>query len=111
VVEHDAAVVAAADHVIDLGPDAGTGGGHVVYSGDVPGLLRADTLTGRFLSRTTTLKLRVRAPRGVLPIVDATAHNLTGLDVDVPIGVFTVVTGVAGSGKSTLVHDAFLVQH
>lgn len=111
VVEHDPDVVAVADHVIDMGPDAGTGGGHVVYSGDVAGLARADTLTGRYFSRGTRLKDTVRTATGVLPIVDAKAHNLTGITVDVPKGVLTVVTGVAGSGKSTLVHEGFLSQH
>ncbi len=109
VVEHDPDVVAVADHVIDMGSDAGTGGGHVVYSGDVAGLSRAETLTGRYFSRGTRLKETVHTATGALPVVDTNAHNLTGITVDVPAGVLTVVTGVAGSGKSTLVHDGFLV--
>ncbi len=108
-VEHDPDVVAVADHVIDMGSDAGTGGGHVVYSGDVAGLSRAETLTGRYFSRGTRLKETVHTATGALPVVDTNAHNLTGITVDVPAGVLTVVTGVAGSGKSTLVHDGFLV--
>lgn len=111
VVEHDPDVVAVADHVIDMGPDAGAGGGHVVYNGDVAGLTRAETLTGRYFSRGIRLKETVRTATGALPVVDANAHNLTGITVDVPSGVLTVVTGVAGSGKSTLVHDGFLPQH
>ena len=110
VVEHDPDVIALADHVIDIGPGAGIHGGEVVYQGDVAGLMTADTLTGRFLSQRQAIKTDVRHPNGWLPIHNARSNNLKHLSVDVPIGVLCVVTGVAGSGKSTLM-DEFLVQH
>jgi excinuclease UvrABC ATPase subunit len=105
VVEHDPDVVLAADHVIDLGPGAGADGGAVLYEGQVAGLRAALTPTAVHLRRPRSVKPVPRRPvRGALEIRGATRHNLHGVDVDVPLGVLTVVTGVAGSGKSTLVH-------
>ena len=111
VVEHDPDVIAVADHVVDLGPGAGTSGGEVVYEGNVEGLHRAQTLTGKFIARESVLKTELREPTGHLSIEDATLHNLQHVTVDVPLGVLTAVTGVAGSGKSTLVHDVLRKQH
>ncbi|GAA2005222.1 excinuclease ABC subunit UvrA [Catenulispora subtropica] len=104
VVEHDRDVIAAADHVIDLGPGAGAAGGRVGYAGDVAGLRASDTLTGRFLDAPIRLRpdAAVRRPTGQLRVAAARAHNLTGFDVSFPTGVLTVLTGVAGSGKSSL---------
>lgn len=104
VVEHDPDVVAVADHVIDLGPGAGRDGGTIGYTGDVTGLTRADTPTGRQYARTKTVNTRPRTPAGFVEIRDATRNNLRDVRVDLPTGVLTVVTGVAGAGKSTLVH-------
>lgn len=104
VVEHKPEVIDIADHVVDLGPRAGRDGGTVQYEGDVAGLRRSDTLTGRFLDHRALLKPTVRSAAGAMPIRDARQHNLRGVDVDVPRGVLTVVTGVAGSGKSSLIH-------
>ncbi|WP_194893027.1 ATP-binding cassette domain-containing protein [Catenulispora pinisilvae] len=113
VVEHDRDVIIAADHVIDLGPGAGTAGGEIGYTGDVTGLRGSGTLTGRFLDEPVRLKPdhALREPTGKLPVVNARAHNLTGFDIDFPTGVLTVVTGVAGSGKSSLAHAVLRVQH
>ncbi|MEO3931134.1 excinuclease ABC subunit UvrA [Micromonosporaceae bacterium B7E4] len=111
VVEHDRDVIAAADHVLDLGPGAGTAGGRVVYAGGLGALTGADTLTGRAMTRGTRLKEAVRTPTGVLPIVNARTHNLRDLSLDIPAGVLTVIAGVAGAGKSSLVGGAFRVQH
>jgi excinuclease ABC A subunit len=102
VVEHDRDVVAAADHVVDMGPGAGTDGGRVVYAGDVAGLRRAATATGRALRRRPVLTRSPRRPTGGLRISGVSLHNLRGVDVVVPRGVLTVVSGVAGSGKTTL---------
>ncbi|BCL32994.1 ATP-binding cassette domain-containing protein [Streptomyces aurantiacus] len=106
VVEHKPQTIAIADHVVDLGPGAGTAGGTVCFEGTVEGLRASDTVTGRHLDDRAALKKTVRTPTGALEIRGATAHNLLGVDVDVPLGVLTVVTGVAGSGKSSLVHGS-----
>ncbi|RIK45663.1 MAG: daunorubicin resistance protein DrrC [Chloroflexi bacterium] len=106
VVEHEPETIAIADHVIDLGPGAGTHGGEVVYAGSVAGLRSSGTLTGRHLDDRAALKAAVRVPTGVLEVRGATTHNLQNVDVDIPLGVLVVVTGVAGSGKSSLVHGS-----
>ncbi|MGO9657824.1 MAG: ATP-binding cassette domain-containing protein [Acidimicrobiales bacterium] len=107
VVEHKPwSAIAIADHVIDLGPGAGTAGGTVCFEGTVEGLRASGTLTGRHLDDRASLKKTVRTPTGPLEIRGATAHNLRNVDVDVPLGVLVVVTGVAGSGKSSLVHGS-----
>ena len=106
VVEHNPETIAIADHVVDLGPGAGTAGGTVCFEGTVEGLRASGTLTGRHLDDRAALKERVRTPTGTLEIRGATAHNLRDVDVDIPLGVLVVVTGVAGSGKSSLVHGS-----
>ena len=106
VVEHKPETIAIADHVVDLGPGAGRDGGRVCYEGPVDGLRSADTVTGRHLDDRARLKDTVREPTGVLEIRGASTHNLQGVDVDLPLGVLCVVTGVAGSGKSSLVHGS-----
>jgi len=106
VVEHKPETIAIADHVVDLGPGAGTGGGTVCFEGSVAGLRAGGTLTGRHLDDRAALKQTVRTPTGTLEIRGATAHNLRDVDVDVPLGVLVVVTGVSGSGKSSLVHGS-----
>ncbi len=106
VVEHKPETIAIADHVVDLGPGAGPAGGTVCFEGTVKGLRASGTLTGRHLDDRATLKETVRTPTGTLEIRAASAHNLRDVDVDIPLGVLVVVTGVAGSGKSSLVHGS-----
>ncbi|MFY1695880.1 ATP-binding cassette domain-containing protein [Solwaraspora sp. WMMA2101] len=106
VVEHKPETIAIADHVVDLGPGAGTAGGQVVFEGTVDGLRASGTLTGRHLDDRATLKEKVRIPTGTLAVRGATANNLRDVDVDIPLGVLVVVTGVAGSGKSSLIHGS-----
>ena len=106
VVEHKPEAIAIADHVVDLGPGAGTAGGEVVFEGTVEGLRASGTLTGRHLDDRASLKPSVRTPSGVLEVRGAGAHNLQDVDVDIPLGVLVVVTGVAGSGKSSLIHGS-----
>jgi excinuclease UvrABC ATPase subunit len=106
VVEHKPEAIAIADHVVDLGPGAGAAGGQVVYEGTVDGLRASGTLTGRHLDDRATLKTVVRKPSGALEVRGANTHNLRNVNVDIPLGVLVVVTGVAGSGKSSLIHGS-----
>jgi excinuclease UvrABC ATPase subunit len=111
VVEHDRDVIAAADHVIDIGPGAGAAGGRIVFAGDAEDLAGSGTLTGRCMTARTRLKDEVRTPTGALPIVNARVHNLRDISIDIPAGVLTAISGVAGAGKSSLINGAFRVQH
>ena len=106
VVEHEPETIAIADQVVDLGPGAGSGGGQICYQGSTDGLRASDTITGRHLDDKVNVKSSVRTPSGVLEIRGAVANNLKQVDVDIPLGVLVVITGVAGSGKSSLVHSS-----
>ncbi len=111
VVEHDPDVIKVADHIVDVGPRAGRHGGEIVFEGSYKGLLNADTLTGKHIKQSVPLKGEFRKPRGKLSVKNAKANNLQNVSVDIPTGVLTVVTGVAGSGKSSLINRVFLQQH
>jgi excinuclease UvrABC ATPase subunit len=111
VVEHDPDVIKVADYIVDMGPRAGSEGGTVVYEGTFAGLLKADTLTGSHLRHILPIKDTFRTATGALPIRHAKANNLKDVSVDIPTGVLTVITGVAGSGKSSLIDQSFLAQH
>ncbi len=111
VVEHDPDVIKVADHVVDVGPLAGPHGGEIVFEGSYADLLKADTITGRHMQQSVPIKDSFRAPTGKLPIKNAKVNNLQNVSVDIPTGVLTVVTGVAGSGKSSLINEVFLHQH
>ena len=111
VVEHDPDVIKVADHVVDVGPLAGPHGGEIVYEGSYANLLKANTLTGKHMQRSIPLKDTFRTPTGKLPIKNAKVNNLQNVSVNIPTGVLTVVTGVAGSGKSSLINEVFQHQH
>ena len=111
VVEHDPDVIKVADHIVDIGPQAGSRGGRIVYEGSFAGLLQADTLTGQHIRQSLPIKESFRPAAGNLSITNARVHNLQNVNVDIPVGVLTVVTGVAGSGKSSLIYQVFLRQH
>ena len=111
VVEHDRDVIKVADHIVDVGPRAGQAGGTIVYQGSYANLLKADTLTGRHLQQSMPIKLEFRPGKGKLRIAKAKINNLQNVTVDIPTGVLTVITGVAGSGKSSLINQTFLRQH
>ncbi|MCS7472503.1 excinuclease ABC subunit UvrA [Myroides odoratimimus] len=107
VVEHDPDVVKIADHIVEVGPKAGREGGKIVFEGNYQDLLKTDTITGKCFSTTKSIKTNVRTANGYMPLHDVTVHNLKNLSVEIPKGILTVVTGVAGSGKSTLINHAF----
>ena len=111
VVEHDPDVIKVADHVVDVGPHAGPHGGEIVYEGSYANLLKANTLTGKHMKQSVPMKEEFRTPTGRLPIKNAKVNNLKNVSVNIPTGVLTVVTGVAGSGKSSLINEVFQHQH
>ena len=111
VVEHDPDVMKVADHIVDVGPHAGSQGGQIMYEGPFQKLSSTDTLTGKHLKQPVAIKSDFRSPSGKLPIKNAKANNLQNVSVDIPKGVLTAITGVAGSGKSSLIHQTFLRQH
>jgi excinuclease UvrABC ATPase subunit len=111
VVEHDPDVMAVADHIVDLGPHAGSRGGEIVFEGTYQDLKRANTLTGQFITQDAPIKSQVRRAKSWLHIEDATLHNLKNVSVKIPQGALTVVTGVSGAGKSSLINGVFLAQH
>lgn len=111
VVEHDKDVISIADEVIDVGPLAGKNGGKILYQGSYEGLLCSGTLTGNAMQAHTPVKVNTRKPKEFLPICNANIHNLKNISVDIPLNVLTVVTGVAGSGKSSLIRDVFAKQY
>lgn len=111
VVEHDRDVISIADEVIDIGPLAGSHGGEVMFQGSYPALLSSGTLTGNAMKRIIPVKAQPRLPKEFLPVRNASVHNLKNVSVDIPLNVLTVVTGVAGSGKSSLIRDVFAKQY
>ena len=111
VVEHDPDVIKVADHVVDVGPLAGPHGGEIVYEGSYANLLKANTITGKHMQQSVPMKEEFRTPAGKLPIKNAKVNNLQNVSVNIPTGVLTVVTGVAGSGKSSLINEVFQHQH
>src|SRR5512146_2684213 len=111
VVEHDPDVIKVADHIVDVGPQAGSQGGEIVYEGSYAGLLEADTLTGQFMKKSLPIKKEFRQAMKHLELSNVTVNNLKNVSVSIPAGVLTVVTGVAGSGKSSLIEEAFMQQH
>jgi excinuclease ABC A subunit len=111
VVEHDPDVIKVADHIVDVGPHAGSQGGEIVYEGTYAGLLKADTLTGEFMKKSLSIKKEFRQAKKHLKLSNVTVNNLKNVSVNIPAGVLTLVTGVAGSGKSSLINEAFMNQY